>query len=397
MATFTASSIQSAFENIAEDLGHSLQSTTYLTSLFIAVLGVAPFFWQPISKRYGRRPVFLLSLVCSAVGNIGCAESKSYAAMAICRAITAFFISPAAAIGSGVVKETFFKKDRARYMGIWTLMVTLGVPAAPFIFGFVAYRVGYRWIYWILAMTNGVQLVLYSILGPETRFIRKGVEHEGSDFKQEYVYIWRRIDHTPLTFWEFVRPLTYFLKPTVFLPAMAYTIVFGWLVLISVEIPQLFGPKFGLNTEQMGLQFLGLIIGSIIGEQVGGFASDRWMSRRTKKQGGIHPPPEYRLWLSYGGYLLTIIGIVVFLVQIENATPMQWNVSPVIGAGIAAAGNQIVTTVVITYCVDCYVEDAAVVGVFITFVRQIWGFIGPFWYVSIGAQDAQGNCLLTLS
>lgn len=70
MATFTASSIQSAFGNIAEDFGHSIQSTSYLTSLFICILGVAPLFWQPISKRYGRRPVFLLSLVFSAVGNM---------------------------------------------------------------------------------------------------------------------------------------------------------------------------------------------------------------------------------------------------------------------------------------------------------------------------------------
>lgn len=382
MATFTASSIQSAFPEIAADLGHTLQSTTYLTSLQIAVLGGAPLLWQPISKRYGRRPVFLLSLICSAVGNIGCAESKSYGAMAACRAIVAFFISPAAAIGSGVVKETFFKKERAKYMGIWTLMTTLGVPMAPFIFGFVAYRVGYRWIYWILAITNAVQLILYFFLGPETRYIRKGVGHEGSDFKQEYVYIWKRIDPSPMTFWEFLRPLIFFAKPTVFLPAAAYSMVFGFAsVLVTVEIPQLFGPKFGFNTQQLGLQFLGTIIGSVIGEQIGGFASDRWMVRRTKKQGGVRPDPEYRLWLAYPGILLSIVGIIVFLVQIENAAPMHWNVSPIIGAGIAAAGNQIVTTVVITYCVDCYVEDAAVVGVFITFVRQMWGFIGPFWYV----------------
>ena len=104
------------------------------------------------------------------------------------------------------------------------------------------------------------------------------------------------------------------------------------------------------------------------------------MGRRTKKQ-GVRPNPEYPLWLSYGGYLLSVIGVIVLLVQIENAAPLHWNVSPIIGAGIAAAGNQIVTTVLITYAVDCYNEEAAGVGVFITFVRQIWGFIGPFWYV----------------
>jgi hypothetical protein len=44
--------------------------------------------------------------------------------------------------------HTFFKKDRARCMGVWAVMVTLGVPLAPLLFGFVTSRVGYRWIYW---------------------------------------------------------------------------------------------------------------------------------------------------------------------------------------------------------------------------------------------------------
>jgi MFS family permease len=152
MSTFTAASIIPAYSIIAADLGVSLQRVTYLTSLQIAILGVAPLIWKPFSNTYGRRPLFLLSLIISLMGNIGCAKSPTYSTMAVCRAIVAFFISPAAAIGSAVVTETFFKKERARYIGIWTVMVTLGVPIAPFIFGFVANDVGYRWIYWILAI-----------------------------------------------------------------------------------------------------------------------------------------------------------------------------------------------------------------------------------------------------
>lgn len=152
MSTFTAASIQCAFVQIAADLDVSIQRTSYLVSLVIAVLGGAPLFWKPLADRYGRRPIFLISLICSLVGNVGCAESHSYATMGLCRAITAFFICPAAAIGSAVVSETFFKRDYARCMGVWTLMVTLGVPTAPFIFGFVVERVGYRWIYWTLAI-----------------------------------------------------------------------------------------------------------------------------------------------------------------------------------------------------------------------------------------------------
>jgi hypothetical protein len=165
------------------------------------------------------------------------------------------------------------------------------------------------------------------------------------------------------------------------IPACAYAMVFLFAsVLTTVEIPQLFAQKFHFNPQQLGLQFLGLIIGSVIGEQIGGYASDLWMRGRAKRIAPRRPPPEFRLWLSYGGILLTIAGMVVFLVRIEQAPTGHWNVTPIIGAGIAAAGNQIVTTVLITYAVDCYPDEAGSIGVFITFVRQTWGFIGPFWF-----------------
>lgn len=154
MSTFTAASIIPAYQVMAADLGRTVQGISYLTSLQIAILGGAPLLWRPLSNRYGRRPAFLLSLVCSLVCNIGCAKSPNYGSMAACRALVAFFISPAAAIGSAVVAETFFRKERGRYMGVWTIMVTLGVPISPFIFGFVAQRVSYRWIYWILAIVS---------------------------------------------------------------------------------------------------------------------------------------------------------------------------------------------------------------------------------------------------
>ena len=160
MATFTAASIQSAFIDIAIDLHVSIERASYLTSLVIAILGGAPLFWKPLAERYGRRPIFLISLIGSLVCNIGCARSPTYATMGLCRALTGFFICPAAALGSVTVTETFFKQERARYIGIWTVMVTIGVPIAPVIFGFVAYNVGYRWIYWILAYVSPMSLVL---------------------------------------------------------------------------------------------------------------------------------------------------------------------------------------------------------------------------------------------
>lgn len=151
-------------------------------------------------------------------------------------------------------------------------------------------------------------------------------------------------------------------------------------ILATVEIPQLLQEKFELNAEQLGMQFLGAIIGSVIGEQMGGVLSDFWMSRRSRRI-NRKAEPEFRLWLSYFGFALTIIGIIVFLVCTQESPSGRWNVTPIIGTAIGAVGNQLVTTVMITYAIDCFPQEAGNIGVFITFVRQIWGFLGPFWYV----------------
>lgn len=165
-------------------------------------------------------------------------------------------------------------------------------------------------------------------------------------------------------------------------------------IMITVEIPQLFPELFGFNTQQNGLQLVSVIIGTLIGEQLGGRMSDLWMSRRRKKLNGRDPEPEFRLWLSYFGFALCITGVVVFLVQLYYAGH-TWNVTPLVGAGICSAGNQIVTTVLMTYAVDCYRQDAASVGVFISFVRQIWGFIGPFWCVYLLSDCPVSRCFGT--
>lgn len=173
--------------------------------------------------------------------------------------------------------------------------------------------------------------------------------------------------------------MEYAIRPRVLIPAISYAMVFLFgSVLVTLELPQLFIPKFGFDAQAIGLQFIALIAGGIIGESIGGIMSDQWMLFGQKRR-GHRPVNEYRLWVSYTGFALTICGTVVFLQMTEELE--AYNVSPMVGAGIAAAGNQIVTTVLMTYCVDNYPHDAASVGVFVTLVRQVWGFIGPFWYV----------------
>lgn len=143
-----------AYEPLAVDLGTTIQGASYLTSSQILILGVAPLIWRPFSSRYGRRPTELISTFGSGAFNIGCALSPNYGAMIAFRCLSAFFIAPPIAIGPEVVVEMFQAGQRGQKTGIWTLMLTLGPPMGPFIFGFVAQHVGWPWIYWVLAIVS---------------------------------------------------------------------------------------------------------------------------------------------------------------------------------------------------------------------------------------------------
>ncbi|KAM0545775.1 hypothetical protein ACHAPJ_011199 [Fusarium lateritium] len=155
--------------------------------------------------------------------------------------------------------------------------------------------------------------------------------------------------------------------------------------LIAVEIPHLFGEKFGFNSQQLGLQFIGMIVGHDLGEPIGGALSEYWMNRPARKTGD-KTRPEYRLWFSYLGFALVIAGVVVFLVQIQLAPQGLWNITPVIGIALAGAGNQISTTVLITYAVDRHPEESASIGVFVTFIRQMF----PPMFTSVGVAASNG-------
>ncbi|RDA82392.1 hypothetical protein CP532_6272 [Ophiocordyceps camponoti-leonardi (nom. inval.)] len=410
MFSFMPAAIQCAFVDIAQDLHVSVQQASYLTSLFIGILGVSALFWAPLAHTFGRRPVYLVSLAGSLLGNVGCGLSgRSYGAVAVCRAITAFFVSPTGALGTAVVSEVFFYRHRGRCLGVWTVMTTVGIPLAPVVFGFVALRVGYRWIYWSLAITNFVQLILHYFFGSETRYeptptrtiITSTSFSSSSSFSPSASspHPWprlkklRRIDPNPIGWYDFARPLTFVTRWRVAIVAASFAVIFLWgSILLNLEIPQIFPAKFGLNPQDVGLQNMAIIVGTLLGELVGGYASDRWMAlgRRRRRQRAAAEEaeeekkkktssPEFRLWLSHVGYALTMVGCAVFFLQLDKASN-RWNITPLVGVALAAMGNQMVTTVLMTYTVDCYPADATAVGAFLNFVRLTFGFLGPFWF-----------------
>jgi hypothetical protein len=86
-------------------------------------------------------------------------------------------------------------------------------------------------------------------------------------------------------------------------------------------MPIVFGEKSGLDAQEIGLQYIALIIGSALGEQLGGPVSDLFLNHYSIRTGQNHP--VHRLWISYLGFVTVMAGILVWGIQLQNAQQVR--------------------------------------------------------------------------
>lgn len=373
--TFMAAGLIPSFASLLEEFLTTITACSYLTSSQIIVMGIFPLLWVPLMDTYGRHQLLLASTLASTGFNIGCIFADSYRDLMICRIFQAIAISPAMAVGGSVVKDLTFSYQRGWWTGWWVLGVTLGTNVGPLIMGFVQFHTNRtRNVFIVFTAMNFVQFLGYLFLGRETIYDKTVFAASLNK-----LYSFKPRTSKPFSVMSIFRPLRKLLLPRVAVAALAYSITFTYAnVACGVELTGLFHEKFHLDAQQIGLQFISMIIGCILGEQFGGWISDRWMQNMRVKR--MRKLVEDRLWISYIGFVTSIVGLIIYGVLLGNINDGKWRIGPLVGLALASFGLQVVTTVLVTYAIDTSPEDASHIASAITVVRQVMGFVGPFYF-----------------
>lgn len=245
--------------------------------------------------------------------NIGGARCTSFGAQMTTRVLAAFLISPNIGIGGGIITELAAPENRAEKLGYWTLLTVIGTPTGPLIMGFVVQHLEVSWVYWIFAILNFAQLTAYIILGEETRHLEPVEPGHFPEQKYGPAFLSRLAARSSLSsllsVQEFLRPFSVVVYPRILIPAVAHAIIFCYAnISIVVEMPITFGGKFNLDPQQVGLQFIAVIIGSVVGELISGPASDYFI--QTLKNRHVNTCPPDRLWLFYLGIATDFAGLL---------------------------------------------------------------------------------------
>ncbi|KAJ1954029.1 hypothetical protein EC988_002656, partial [Linderina pennispora] len=168
LGPFSSSSYFPAIQTMAEDLDVSLSMVNSTVSVFLYAMAVFPLFWTNAAERYGRRYMYISSMLVYMGGCVGCALSTNIAAMLASRIIQSMGSSSVLGVGAGTIADVFEREQRGTAMGFYFMGALLGPPLAPIIGGAVAQHLGWRAIFWMLTIMAGIACIGVTLLLPET-------------------------------------------------------------------------------------------------------------------------------------------------------------------------------------------------------------------------------------
>lgn len=124
--------------------------------------------WGPLSDRFGRRPILLLTLTLGAIFNAVAAFSVSYELLLAARFASGVAVASSRVVTVALVRDCFSGRAMARVMSLAFLVFMAAPVLAPAVGTLVMLVAPWRWIFWLLAAASALTLAWVSLRLPET-------------------------------------------------------------------------------------------------------------------------------------------------------------------------------------------------------------------------------------
>ncbi|KAJ5358646.1 MFS general substrate transporter [Penicillium cataractarum] len=374
---------------------------SFVVSIYVIGFAVGPLLVAPLSELYGRAIVYNVSNVIFLSATIGCALSTNVGMFLAFRLICGCAGATPLALGGGSISDLMEPERMGTAMAIWGLGSLAPPVFSPIAGGYLGQYMGWRWIFWVIAIPMGILTVIFPFLIRETYapvLLERKAKHLREETGNPHLKsrLDRQLSQKRLLLDTFIRPpRILFTSHIVTLLAIDTAIVYGYQYLVFTTLSYIFQDQYHLSTGLSGLVYLGSGIGTILGIFIIGFASDKVTERRKAK--ALDPneplPPESWLWPMIPSSFLVPAGLFWYGWSLqENAFP----VVPLVGLGVFGFAMMGIFQPVQIYVVNAFDKQAASGMAATTVLRSIVGALLPLggqkMYDALGM--GWGNSLL---
>ncbi|QGA18659.1 hypothetical protein EYB26_006344 [Talaromyces marneffei] len=444
---FTAVTIQTIFwQMMVVDLNVTYTQLNNALSLNFVGLAMGCVFFIPLAKKFGRRPVYLVSTALIVVTTFWSSEMQTLGELYGSNLIQGLAGATNECIVQMTISDLFFVHHRGTMNTLYMCMVMIGSFLSPIAAGTQATNMGWRSSYRTLGIFTTIILVLFCFLYEETKYgkVIEGLSSSDSveerhtvvnNLKSEQkiearddeptrpsmgmntnhqvdatipMRSWKQRlafhTYTPESIWPyFYRPFVVLSTfPTVIFCAVQYAFSVAFLTIIITVTSLVFpNPPYNFTSQQVGFMGLGPFVGNLLGAIYGGIFGDwsiLYFSRRNK---GYYEP-EMRLYTLHLPALFMSGGLIMFGVTLDRG--MHW-IYPSIGGAFFGFGLGCIGDVSLTLVIDSYRNLTGDAFTGVAFLRNVISIGVPFgitpWISNSGLQNMFIECgfisLLVLS
>lgn len=357
MATAAAPLGSSIFYPALPVMARELNSTETITNLSVAMymlsMSIFPIWWSAFSEQFGRRNIYLTSFTMFVIFSVLCGVSVNISMFIVFRIGMGGASASVQAVGAGTIADIWESHERGRAMSMFYLGPLLGPLFAPIIGGALSQAFGWQATMWFLAAFGVVELILLTILLPETlarkqedtepdESLRRMTTAESAKVQTKKVVVgFKQYVIDPLSVLLFLR------FPPVLITVFMAAIAFGALFVVNISIQQKFSaPPYNYQQLIVGLLYIPSGLGYMVASFFGGKWLDNIMAREARKanrvdeNGKLILLPEDRMrenmWIANTMYP---IGLLIFGWTLHYG--LFW-FAPAVGAFIFGVSSMLV-------------------------------------------------------
>ncbi len=165
---FTAVIYFPALKAIATSLGVTLELMNVTVTMYLIVQGIVPSIFGELSENIGRRPIYLTVFIIYLIASVGLGIQNSYGALLALRMLQSAGSSGTIALAYGVIADIAAPHERGGFVGMAHIGFNSASSLGPVIGGLLTSRVGWKSIFWFLAIFSGFVFIMLLVLLPET-------------------------------------------------------------------------------------------------------------------------------------------------------------------------------------------------------------------------------------
>ncbi|CAI6331964.1 unnamed protein product [Periconia digitata] len=386
--TCTSSLYTSTYSQLIPDFHTSRIVCTLGLSLFVAGLGTGPMILSPLSEFYGRRPIYIVSFAFFFIFMIPCAFAQNIQTMLVVRFLDGLAGSAFLSVAGGTVGDLFAKHELSAPMMVYTASPFIGPEIGPLVGGFIMENTSWRWCFYVLMIWSFVQLTLITLFVPETYhpvlLRNKAISLRKETGEPSYIATIEKMNKSvgKTILWSCVRPFQLLIfEPMCLMLSLLSALLLGILYLFFGAFPLVFQTNHNFTTSEIGLSFLGLLVGMLTGIACDPFWRGRYeeLVRKNEEKGG-GSEPEYRLVTTIVGAWVVPVGLFGF--GWTTYTHVHWIV-PIIFSAVFGTGVIWVYSGVFTFLVEAYPLYAASALAANSFARSYFAAAFPLFGVQM--------------